>query len=308
MIKVTILGCGSAKPTAERHPSAQVVNVNEQYFLVDAGEGVQQQMFRCGLNPLRLRAVMVSHLHGDHIFGLFPLISTLGMYGRRTPLQVYAPAPFGEILDHFLRHFESELPYAVQWMEVDTVRSGPVFSNRTVEVRSIPLSHRIPTAGYLFREREPALNVDKAAIERYGLAVSQIVAAKRGEDVTLADGRTIPNAAITYRPFEPASYAYCSDTASDSGIARCAAGVDLLYHEATYADDMAVQAAQRGHSTASEAARCALAAGAGRLLIGHFSSRYKDAQPLLDEARRIFPSADMAVEGETYTISKPNER
>ena len=185
---VTILGSSSAKPTLSRHPSAQVVNVHEQYYLVDAGEGVQQQLIRYGINPLRLRAVFISHLHGDHVFGLFPLISTLALYGRKTPLRVFAPAPMGEILACHLKYFDSELPYPVVWTEVDTTKHALLMENRTLEVWSIPLRHRVPTAGFLFREKEPALNVDKFKITKYGLSVAQITAAKRGEDVTLSTG------------------------------------------------------------------------------------------------------------------------
>ena len=302
MIKVTILGSASAKPTADRHPSSQIVNIDEQYYLVDAGEGVQQQMFRYGINPLRLRAVFISHLHGDHVFGLFPLLSTLGLYGRQTPLKIYAPRPFGEILEYHLRYFDSELPYAVEWEEVATTEHRIIFENRSIEVWSIPLRHRLPTAGYLFREKMPELNVDKFKIARYGLSVKQIVAAKRGEDIMLDDGSTIPNAELTYLPRLPKSYAYCSDTNRSAMVARRIKGVDLLYHEATYAESERRQAKERGHSTARQAAEIALKAEAGHLLIGHFSSRYKDTIPLLDEARAIFAATDTAIEGQTYTI------
>ena len=210
---VTILGSASAKPTPGRHPSAQVVNLHEQHYLVDAGEGTQQQLFRYGINPLRLRAVFLSHLHGDHCFGLFPLLSTLGLYGRRTPLPVYAPAPFGEILACHLRYFDSELPYDVEWHEVDTTCHRPLLENRSLEVWSIPLRHRVPTCGYLFREKEPPLNVDKFKITKYGLSIAQITAAKRGEAVRLDSGETLHNEELTYRPYKARSYAYLSDTA-----------------------------------------------------------------------------------------------
>ncbi len=302
MIKVTILGSASAKPTATRHPSAQVVNVEEQYFLVDAGEGVQRQMFRCGINPLKLRAVFISHLHGDHLFGVFPLISTLGLYGRRTPLKIFAPRPFGEMLEHHMKYFDPELPYEVEWVEVDTTKHRIIYENRSVEVWSLPLRHRMPTSGYLFREKRAELNVHKFKIERYGLSISQIVAAKRGEDVTLDDGTVIPNAELTYLPREPRSYAYCSDTNRSPQVARRVEGVDMLYHEATYANPERKIARERGHATAAEAAEIARTAGVKRLLIGHFSSRYKDATPLLEEARTIFPETEIAEEGKTYTL------
>ncbi len=301
MIKVTILGSASAKPTANRHPSAQIVNVDEQYYLVDAGEGVQKQMFRYGINPLKLRGIFISHLHGDHVFGVFPLISTLGLYGRRTPLKIFAPRPFGEILESHLRYFDPDLPYEVEWVEVDTTAHRIIFENNSLEVWSIPLRHRVPASGYMFREKMPELNVDKFKIERYGLSVKQIVAAKRGEDIALDDGTVIPNAEITYLPRQPKTYAYCSDTNRSAMVARRVKGADLLYHEATYAAAERRQAKERGHSTSVDAAETALAAEAKRLIIGHFSSRYKEPSVLLDEARAVFPATDIATEGETYT-------
>lgn len=301
-IAVTILGNSSAKPTASGHPSAQVVNVNEQYFLVDAGEGVQRQMARRGISALKLRAVFISHLHGDHMYGLFPLLSTLGLYGRRTPLRIYAPRPFGEMLECFLRLCETNLPYTPEWVEVDTTKHQIIFENDSTEVWSLPLRHRIPTAGYLFRQKEPALNVKKYAIERYDLSVKQIVDAKRGEDIVLESGEVLSNDAITYRPYSTLSYAYCSDTNYSARLARMVEGVDVLYHEATYAADMRKTAKERGHSTTEDAAKVAKMAGVGRLLIGHFSSRYKDLSLLLNEARAMFPATDIAREGETFLI------
>ena len=301
-LKVTILGAASAKPTVNTHPSAQIVNANEQYFLVDAGEGVQQQMFRNGINPLKLRAVFISHLHGDHIYGLFPLLSTLGLYGKQTPLTVYAPRPFGEILECHRRYFDQHVPYEVIWHEVDTTKHELLFESRSLEVWSIPLRHSIPASGYLFREKAPELNVDKFKIERYGLSVAQIVAAKRGEDITLDTGEVLPNAMLTYLPYRPASYAYCSDTNYSARIAEIVHGVTTLYHEATYADSEKAVAKERGHATAAQAAKTALKAEAGNLLIGHFSSRYKEPTILLDEAQKIFPRTQIAEEGKTFVI------
>lgn len=307
-ISVTILGNASAKPTNYAHPSAQVVNINEQLFLVDAGEGVQRQMARCGISPLKLRAVFLSHLHGDHLYGLFPLLSTLGLYGRRTPLRIYAPCPFGEMLQGFLTLFESDLPYTPEWVEVDTTKHQIIFENDTTEIWSLPLRHRVPAAGYLFRQKQPPLNVSKYSIERYGLGVAQIVAAKRGEDITLESGETISNEQLTYRPYEPLSYAYCSDTNYSARLAKMVEGVDMLYHEATYAAAERKLAKQRGHSSTVDAAKVACMAKAGRLLIGHFSSRYKDLNALCEECREIFPATDIAREGETFNIEPQRQR
>lgn len=280
------------------------MNIHEQYYLVDAGEGTQQQLIRHGINPLKLQAVFISHLHGDHVFGLFPLISTLGLYGRRTPLAVYAPAPFGELLDNHLRYFDSELPYNVEWHEVRTTEHYLLFENRTLEVWSIPLRHRVPCAGFLFREKQPPLNVDKFKITKYALSIAQIAAAKRGEDLVLEHGEVIPNTELTYRPYQPRSYAYLSDTNFSAKAATLCAGVDLMYHEATYAAKEQRDARDRGHSTTIDAAKAALKAGAGRLVIGHYSSRYKDENLLTEESRTLFPETYPANEGSTFTIEK----
>ena len=301
---VTILGNSSAKPTPHAHPSSQVVNLNEQYYLVDAGEGVQQQLIRRGINPLRLRAVFISHLHGDHCFGLFPLIATLGLEGKRTPLDIYAPAPMGDILEYHRRYFWDDLPYEVKWHEVRTTEHAIIMQNNTLEVWSIPLRHRVPTAGFLFKEKQPGLNVDKFKIEKYGLSIAQIVAAKRGEDIELENGVIIRNEELTYIPYKSRSYAYLSDTAYSAKAAERVRGVDLLYHETTYSTREAMFAKGRGHSTTVEAAKVAAKAEAKRLIIGHFSSRYKEHDTLCAECREIFPNTDIAAEGMTFNIEE----
>lgn len=302
--KVTILGAASAKPSATRHQTSQLVNHAEQYFLVDAGEGVQSRMMRAGVNPMRLSAVFISHLHGDHLFGLFPMISSLGLMGRKVPLHIYAPHPFGEILEYHTRYFDTALPYEVVWHEIKTTQHTLLYENSVLEVWSIPLRHRVPTAGFLFREKPAKLNVDKSAIERYGLGVAQITAAKRGEDVVLADGSIVPNSKVAYTPWEPRSYAYMSDTNYSGKAVSIAKGVDLLYHEATYAADLKREAKERGHSTTLDAARAAVESGAKRLIIGHFSSRYKDEGALVEECRTLFPETYLAEEYKTFEIEQ----
>lgn len=300
--RVTILGNSSATPTPERNPSAHVLNVHEQFFLIDCGEGTQQRLIRCGINPMKLQAVFLSHLHGDHVYGVFGLISTLGLMGKKTPLQIFAPRPFDEILANHLRYFDSELSYEVQWREIETRKHKRLFENKTLEVWSVPLRHRVPAAGFLFREKAPALNLHKEAIERYELGIAQCRAAKRGEDVVLESGETILNTELTYRPYRERSFAYLSDTLYSHRAAELVSGVDLMYHEATFADEDRALAKKTGHSTAKQAAQVALTAGAGRLLIGHFSSRYKDLHLLETEAREIFPNSEAAIEGKSYEI------
>lgn len=300
--RVTILGSSSALPTPKRNPSAHVLNVHEQFFLIDCGEGTQKQLRKFGINPLKLKAIFISHLHGDHVYGLFGLISTMGLMGRRTLLTIYAPKPFDEILANHLQYFDTTLPYEVQWHEVHTRQHELLYENKTLEVWSIPLRHRVPAAGFLFREKRPPLNLHKEAIERYELGIAQRVAAKRGEDILLDDGRLIPNRELTYLPYKERSYAYLSDTLYSAKAVKLVHGVDLLYHEATFADIDKAMARETGHSTAIQAGKAAQTAEARKLLIGHFSSRYKDEQLLVNEARTIFPNTEAVIEGNSYEI------
>lgn len=301
-MKVTILGSSAAMPTHKLHHSAHALNVHEQFYLVDCGEGTQRRLMECGINPLKINAVFISHLHGDHIYGLFPLISSLGLMGRRTPLKVYAPRPFDEILENHMKYFDENLSFEVQFCEVHTRENELLYENKVMEVYSIPLRHRVPCAGFLFREKRPQLNIHDWAIERYGLSIAQIVAAKRGEDVITDDGQTISNSELTYLPYEPRSYAYCSDTQYSAKVAGIVSGVDLLYHEATFDASQRAMAKQTGHSTSADAARVASMAVVGQLVIGHFSGRYKSVDTLVEQARQIFPNTIAAVEGSTVEI------
>lgn len=259
-------------------------------------------MFRYGINPLKLRAIFVSHLHADHVYGIFPLLSTMSLYGRKTAIKVYAPAPFGQMLDSYINFFGGDMEYEVEWVEVDTSQHQIIFENRTLEVWSVPLRHRLPTSGYIFREKQPPLNVDKFKITKYNLSIAQITAAKRGEDIELSDGEIIPNSEITYLPYPSRSYAYISDTAYCPPAAKMCKGVDLLYHEATFAAAEPKLAKDRGHSTTHQAAKTATEAEAKALIIGHFSSRYKDLEVLKNEAQEIFKNTELAIEGKEFII------
>ena len=299
---VTILGSASAKPTPNRHPSAQIVNVNEQYFLVDAGEGVQQQMFRYGINPLKIRAVFISHLHGDHVYGLFPLISTLALYGKKTPLPIFGPAPLGEMLENHLRYFDPELPYAIEWQPVDTTRHALIMEDRSLSVWSIPLKHRIPCCGYLFAEKPKEAHIIREMIDFYQVPIRQIQGIKRGADFITPEGEVIPNARLTRPAEQPKRYAFCSDTAFHPEIVPYVEGVDLLYHEATFAERDLARAKETFHSTARQAATIACEAGVKRLVIGHYSARYENTAFLLDEAREVFPETILGNEGMVLSV------
>lgn len=301
--RVTILGSGSALPTLKRNPPAHVLNVHEQFFLIDCGEATQLRLRQAGINVLKINAVFISHLHGDHVFGIFGFLSTMGLMGRRTPLKIFAPKPFDRILASHLSFFDTNLPYEIEWNEVRTREHEMIYENKVMEVWTIPLRHRIPCAGFLFREKNPPLNIRKEAIAKYELGITQCGAAKRGEDVVTKAGVLIPNAELTYTPYKGRSYAYCSDTEYSAKAASLIKGVNLLYHEATFMDEDKSLAKETGHSTVVQAAKAALKAGAGTLLIGHFSSRYKDEKLLEDEARAIFPDTYAVEDLDSYEIA-----
>lgn len=296
-----ILGTASALPTVDRYPSAQVLDVRGRLFLIDCGEGAQMQMRRMKISPLKIEAVFISHIHGDHLFGLFGLLSTMGMLGRTGVLKIFAPKSFGPILKFFLSYFGEGMKYEVDFHPLSVKLPETVFATRVLEVLAFPLNHRIDTFGYLFREKTPMLNVKKECIEKYGLTLAEIGVLKRGEDV-VRDSGVIPNSEAAYLPYVPRSYAYCSDTAPVDGLADWIRGVDLLYHEATFPDSMKEMAAATCHSTTLQAAKCALDAGAGKLLIGHFSSRFPDLSEFEKETASIFPDSSLAVEGGIYDI------
>ncbi len=297
-----VLGCASAKPVPERHQSAQVLSVHGRSFLIDCGEGVQTQLQRYKVPAMKIDSLFLSHIHGDHLFGLFPLLSTMGMLGRSTPLNIYAPDNFGPILKFFFSYFGEGLAFEIRHVPLKMKEPEVVYGTKSVEILAFPLNHKIETFGFLFREKEPAFNVRKEWIPEYGLSLTEIGTLKRGEDVVREDGTVIPAAEAAYKPFEPRSFAYCSDTAPFPALPEWVKGVSLLYHEATYTEAFADQAAQRHHSTAAQAARCALEAGAGKLLIGHYTSRIRGTAPFLAEAQAIFPDTVAVEDGDLFDL------
>ena len=298
---LNILGTASALPTVSRYPSAQVLDVRGRLFLIDCGEGAQMQMRRMGLSFLKVDVFCLSHIHGDHLFGLFGLLSTMGMLGRKTPLHVFAPRSFGPILRFFLSYFGEGLRFRIEHHVLSMKEPQQVLETKSLTLTAFPLHHRIEAYGFLFRETEPLLNVYKDCIGKYGLGIAEIACLKRGEDV-VRDGGTISHKDVTYRPYDPRSYAYCSDTAPFPELPEWVHGVDLLYHEATFPASMEDMAAATFHSTTVQAAECAAKAGAKRLLVGHYSSRVNDIRSLLDEIVPIFPKAVLATEGDVIDI------
>lgn len=294
---ITILGSGSALPTVNTHHAAQVVNVHEQFYLIDCGEATQRQLLKSGIHPLKINAVFISHLHCDHIFGLFPLLSTLAMMGKRTPLQIFAPSPFDQLLEHYSSFYDEKLPYEIIYTEVNTREHKMIFENKVMQVFSIPLRHKIPCAGFHFKEKTPKLNVHKHKIDEYSLSISDIVALKNGEDI-----EGFKNHELTFLPYSPRSYAYLSDTNFSSKAASLIKGVDLLYHEATFSHADKATAKNTGHSTSQDAAKAALQSEAKQLIIGHLSPRYKNQETILEEAKSVFEDTQLAKELHTYKL------
>ena len=303
---LTVLGTASAKPVIGRQQSAQVLSVHGRSFLIDCGEGVQTRLQECHMSPLKIDSVFLSHIHGDHVFGLPGLLSTMGMLSRVQPLNIYAPSSFGPLLKFFLSYYGEGIAFEIRHIPLTMKEPSVIYSTRSVEVLAFPLNHGIETFGFLFREKEPQFNVHKHKVSEYSLTLSEIGAVKRGEDVVrlLPDGSSVvlPFAELGYKPYEPRSYAYCSDTAPFAEESSWVRGVNLLYHEATYLDELSEMAAARHHSTTLQAARCALDAGVGKLVIGHYSSRGKDISLYEAECRTIFPSTYAASDLDVFDI------
>ncbi|WP_455523448.1 ribonuclease Z [Porphyromonas endodontalis] len=296
-LSVHILGCGSALPTTKHNPSAQALTLRGKVYLVDCGEGTQLQIRRQGLHFGRIHTIFISHLHGDHCFGLPGLLSTLSMLGRTGELHIHGPEGLTEYIDSHRKSFLAECNYEIITHEHDYRKSEVIHEDPSLSVRSLPLSHRIPTMGFLFEERCAARHLDKPAVDFYQVPRCCYPAILLGESYTAQDGSIIPNNRLTKPGRIPLRYAYCSDTEYFPNLIEQVRGVDLLYHEATFGEDLRARLATTAHSTAREAATIALKAEVKRLLIGHYSSRYTDVTPLLDEARSVFPNTTAAQEG-----------
>ena len=300
--KVHILGCGSALPTLQHNASSQIVELREKLFMIDCGEGTQIQLRRSRIHFSKIIAVFISHLHGDHCFGLPGMISTFGMTGRTAPLHIYAPAAFEPILDQTLSFFCQGLEFKVVFHAVDTTQNKVVYEDRSLTVETIPLQHRIDCCGYLFREKPILPHIRRDMIDFYKIPISQINNIKAGADWVTAEGEVIANSRLT-TPAEPTrSYAYCSDTRYIKTLHELVKGVSTLYHESTYSAEDAERARLYWHSTSQDAAKVALDASVGKLLLGHFSARYNNESQLLEEAKEIFPNSYLTCEGATFDI------
>lgn len=295
------MGSASAKPVIDRFQSAQVLSVHGRSFLIDCGEGVQVQLQRYGVSIMKIDSIFISHIHGDHVFGIFGLLSTMGMLGRSTPLNIYAPVSFGPILKFFLSYYGEGVMFEIRHVALKMKEPEIVYETKSLEISAFPLNHGIETFGFLFKEKAPQRNVWKHMLSRYEFTLTEIGTLKRGEDVVRED-ETIRCEDATYIPWVPRSYAYCSDTAPFPELASWVRGVDLLYHESTYLEEQVELAAKRHHSTTKQAAQCALDAGAKKLVIAHYTSRVRDAAVFEAECRKVFPETYAASDGSVFDI------
>lgn len=299
---LTTLGTASALPTVNRFPSAHVLNVHERLFLIDCGEGCQIQLRKYGFSFLKIQEIFISHVHGDHIFGIYGLLSTMSMLGRTAELFIYAPKVFKDILKSFLRHFGDGFKYKITHIVINVKSPELLYETKSIEILAFPLNHRTDCFGFLFREKAPLRNVIKYMIEKHNLSLFEIARLKEGANVEREDGEILKNEELTYIPFVPRSFAYCSDTSPFAELPEYVKGVDLLYHEATFTEETKALAETTMHSTALQAAETALNAGAKKLVLGHFSSRYRDASVFLNEAQTIFRETCLAQEGREFEI------
>jgi ribonuclease Z len=301
-MKLTILGSSSALPTSARYPSAHVLNVHERLFLIDCGEGTQMQLRNCKIRFGKINHIFISHLHGDHVFGLYGLLCTFNLMGRENTLHLYAPENYDQMLYSHLRDFDIHLDFKIDFIPLRGNDPLRIHEDKYVTVTSFPLKHRVDTYGFLFREKPADRNIIKDCIEKYSIPTVRIPGIKKGEDFVTANGIVVKNEEITISPPAPLSYAYCSDTRVFKRLATFVKDVSLLYHEATFDKNLTELAKITCHSTTLEAAKTALEANAGTLMIGHFSARYRNISPLVDEARTIFPATIPAIDGTTYDI------
>lgn len=300
--EIHILGCGSALPTTRHNASAQVVKIGNKQFLFDCGEGTQLQLRRNHIHFSFINHIFISHLHGDHTFGLIGLISTFGLLGRTAPLHIYADEMLEKVMKPQLDFYCKDIKYPIFFHSIHSTKHQIIFEDNTVTIEAVLLEHRIPCYGFLVKEKPKRRHLLGDVANFYKIPAYMRQAIKDGADFVSTNGEVIPNSRLTKEADPSRSYAYCSDTRPVKAVCEHLQGVNLLYHEATFAESEKERAKLTYHSTAREAAEIAREAGAQKLVIGHFSSRYDDERPLLDEAREIFPDTVCAYEGMVISI------
>lgn len=294
--EIDILGCGSATPSARHNPSCQIINFRGRLMMIDCGEGAQVEMRKMKLSFARLSHIFISHMHGDHVFGLPGLLSTMALHGKEGGVDIWLPADGVEVMKNITDYFCRESTFEIRFHPVEGA-GGELYRDHALTVTAFPLYHRVPCYGYIFRELPKQRHLNGEMVKFYDVPIAQRAALKDGADFVTPDGVVVPNSRLTTPPDPSVSYAYCSDTLFSEKVAEAVKGVDLLYHESTYDDAFAARARERGHSTAREAAIIARMAGVKKLLIGHYSKRYADTELLVKQAREEFDAVIPADEG-----------
>lgn len=300
--ELTILGSSSALPTSDRYPTAQVLNILGRFFLIDCGEGTQIQLRRQKIGFAKIKHIFISHLHGDHYFGLIGLISTMNLLGIKTDIHIYSPSELKNLIQAQLDFIKGEMNIKLIFHPLNFKKPQNIYTDKRIEVFSFPVKHSISTCGFLFKEIQKPANIKKELIQEYNIPIAKIKGIKAGEDFITSEGVIIPNKKLTAPAPKPRSYAFCTDTAYHKPIIEIIKGVDLLYHEATFPEEMKDFAAKTLHSTATQAATIAKLADVKKLIIGHFSARYNDASLFEKEAQVVFENTVAAKEGKTYKV------
>ena len=301
--EVTILGSGAAIPTQRRNPTSQYVVCNDRHILIDCGEGTQIQIRKYGVKFQRINHILISHLHGDHFFGLVGLISTMHLMGRDKGLTIYGPEELEQILRLQLEVGAAKLDFEINFVKLNGKDSGIIFEDNLIEIAYFPLKHRIPTNGFVIREKIKERRLNPLKIEGSGLQFEHMHRLKKGEDILLENGKTLKNVKYTLDPHPSYSYAYCSDTAYAEKIVEHIQGVSLLYHEATFVEKDIERARATFHSTARQAAEIAKKAGVGKLIVGHLSARYDSTSQHLHEAMLVFENSEVVEDGNSYQVN-----
>ncbi|PXY46313.1 ribonuclease Z [Flavobacterium hydrophilum] len=299
-MKLTILGCYAATPRTITNPTSQVLEIKNRLFLIDCGEGTQVQLRKNKIKFSKINHIFISHLHGDHLYGLIGTVSTFSLLGRTTDLHIYGPKGIKELILLQLKLTESWTTYSLFFHELESKESEVIFEDKKVVVRTIPLKHRVYTNGYLFTEKPDERKLNVEAVQRYDIHVAYYQKIKNGGDITLDDGTVIENEKLTFDPIPPKSYAFCSDTVYNENILPIIENVDVLYHESTFLESEATLAQKTLHSTAKEAATIALKANAKQLVLGHYSTRYEGIESFKEEAETIFSNVLLADDGVSF--------
>ena len=301
-MQLNILGCYSATPRTNTNPTAQVLEINNHLFLIDCGEGTQVQLRKSKIKFSRIKHIFISHLHGDHYFGLIGLISTFRLLTRETDLHIYAPKGLKEVITLQMKLSDSWTNYRLIFHELTSNESEIIFEDEKVEVHTIPLNHRIYANGFLFKEKEGERKLDMNAVLNANIDLAYYRKLKQGFDVENEKGEIIKNETVTKPPNKPRSYAFCSDTMYDKSIVSLISGIDVLYHESTFLEKHAHLAEPTKHSTAKQAAKIAKQANVGKLILGHYSTRYDSLELFKTEASEIFKNVELAEDGKTMAL------